>query len=63
MRSLETLYQLAANGDAKAAAEYERRTTSHREPPPIFLSGDEIKNPPSWAKGHKVTDGKTVWIA
>lgn len=60
---IERLYQLAANGDPKAAAEYDRATADAPAAPPIFISGDEIANPPSWAKGKLVTDGTKTWIA
>jgi hypothetical protein len=61
--STETLYQLAANGDARAAKEYEQRTAHLQEGPPIFLSGEEVSNPPAWAKGRLVTDGAKTWRA
>jgi hypothetical protein len=63
--SFQEAVQATLAGDKATTAAYERQQSKLKfaEAPPIFLSGDEVSNPPSWAKGKKVTDGKTVWVA
>lgn len=61
--SYQEAVQAELAGDAHTVACYNNQQAHLKEPPPIFLSGDEVSNPPSWTKGKKVTDGKKVWVA
>lgn len=61
--SYQEAVQAELAGDKATTAAYEKQQAHLQEGPPIFLSGDEVSNPPSWAKGKKVTDGQRTWVA